>query len=99
MAIPKLDSAAVATRLRALPSWSVREGKLHREYQFADFVEAFGFMASCALVAERQNHHPEWFNVWNKVVVDLTTHDAGGISANDFELAAAMDRLAARRAG
>ena len=97
MAIPKLDSAAVATRLQALPSWSVREGKLHREYQFADFVEAFGFMASCALVAERQNHHPEWFNVWNKVRIDLMTHDAGGVTLLDVKLAGAMEELASRQ--
>jgi 4a-hydroxytetrahydrobiopterin dehydratase len=71
---------------------------LHREYRFTDFVEAFGVMTSVALVAERMNHHPEWFNVWNTVRVDLTTHDAGGITANDFELAEAMERIAAGKA-
>lgn len=74
--------------------WRVMDGKLHRTYQFQDFVEAFGFMAQAALVAERMNHHPEWFNVYRTVRVDLTTHDASGISALDFKLAAAMDRLA-----
>jgi 4a-hydroxytetrahydrobiopterin dehydratase len=89
----KLTDAEVKQRLQ--PGWSVREGKLHRDFKFADFIHAFRFMASCALVAERMNHHPEWFNVWNKVVVDLSTHDAGGITAKDFELAKAMDELAA----
>ena len=90
----KLSEADVATRLKSLSTWSLQAGKLHREFKFADFVSAFGFMASCALVAERMNHHPEWFNVYNKVVVDLATHDVGGISEKDFELAAAMDKLA-----
>jgi 4a-hydroxytetrahydrobiopterin dehydratase len=90
----KLSDSDVAARLEDLPQWTLAGGKLHREYKFDDFVAAFGFMASCALVAERMNHHPEWFNVYNKVVVDLATHDVGGISAHDFELAAAMDKLA-----
>jgi 4a-hydroxytetrahydrobiopterin dehydratase len=97
MANPKLDAGEVATRLTGAPGWALHGGKLHREYKFADFVEAFGFMASVALIAERMNHHPEWQNVWNTVVVDLTTHDAGGITAKDFELAAAMERLAGAR--
>jgi len=94
MAIARLVPDEVAQRLASLPGWTVVEGKLHREYRFADFVEAFGFMTGVALVAERMNHHPEWFNVWNTVRIDLTTHDAGGITARDFELAAAMDRAA-----
>ena len=95
MATPKLDADEVARRLTELAGWTVRDGKLHREYRFRDFVAAFGFMASVALVAERMNHHPEWFNVWSTVRVDLATHDAGGITAKDFALAAEMDRLAA----
>ena len=94
MAITKLSEGEITQQLTKLSGWTMQNGKLHREYKFADFVAAFGFMASAALVAERMNHHPEWFNVYNKVNVDLTTHDAGGISAHDFELAAAMDRLA-----
>jgi len=94
MASTKLESADVTRRLADRAGWTLEGGKLHREYKFADFVEAFGFMASAALVAERMNHHPEWFNVWSTVRVDLTTHDAGGISAKDFELAAAMERIA-----
>ena len=97
MATPKLDADDIAKRLTGIPGWTLRGGKLHREYKFADFVEAFGFMARVALVAERMDHHPEWQNTWNAVVVDLTTHDAGGITAKDVELAAAMERLAGSR--
>lgn len=74
--------------------WALESGKLQRTFQFQDFVGAFGFMSQVALVAERMNHHPEWFNVYRTVRVDLTTHDAGGISESDFELAAAMEALA-----
>src|ERR1041384_407837 len=98
MAITKLDTDEVARLLAQLPGWTVEAGKLHREYRFANFVEAFGVMTSVALVAERMDHHPEWFNVWNTVRVDLTTHDAGGITSKDFELAAAMERIAAGKA-
>jgi 4a-hydroxytetrahydrobiopterin dehydratase len=98
MANTKLDTDEIARRLAQLPGWTVEAGKLHREYRFAGFVEAFGAMTSVALVAERMNHHPEWFNVWNTVRVDLTTHDAGGITAKDFELAAAMEQIAAGKA-
>jgi 4a-hydroxytetrahydrobiopterin dehydratase len=84
--------------LTTLPDWAMKEGKLHRDYQFPDFVHAFGFMATAALAIEKLNHHPEWFNVYNKVVVDLTTHDAGGISAKDIELARLLDAFAARMA-
>jgi 4a-hydroxytetrahydrobiopterin dehydratase len=94
MADPKLDADEIARRLAELAAWTVRDGKLHRTYRFGDFVEAFGFMASVALVAERLNHHPEWSNVWNTVVIDLTTHDAGGLTAADFALAREMERLA-----
>ncbi len=98
MATKKLDTDEIAHRLAQLPGWTVEAGKLHREYRFTNFVEAFGVMASVALVAERMDHHPEWFNVWNTVRVDLTTHDAGGITAKDFELAEAMERIAAGKA-
>jgi len=93
MATPKLGSDEITQRLAKLPQWKLENGKLHRAYQFANFVDAFGFMAKCALIAEKHDHHPEWFNVYNKVVVDLTTHDAGGISDRDFVLAEAMERL------
>ena len=90
----KLTEAEISERLRGLPEWRIEAGKLHREYRFADFVEAFGFMTRGALAAEAVNHHPEWFNVYNRVRVDLTTHDAGGVSERDFELARRFERLA-----
>ena len=76
--------------------WSLRadEKAIVRTYKFPDFVRAFGFMSACALVAERMDHHPEWSNVYNRVEVTLTTHDTGGLSANDVKLAGEMDRLA-----
>ena len=79
----------------ALPEgWEIRDGKLHREFRFADFNEAFGFMTRAALVAEQMNHHPEWFNVYDRVVVDLTTHDAGGITEKDHHLAHHLNEIA-----
>jgi len=78
---------------QTLPQWSLLNGKLHRELRFADFNEAFGFISRVALIAETLGHHPEWFNVWNKVVIDLTTHDAGGLSSLDLELAQRIDAL------
>ena len=89
---PKALSAdETNTRLAALDGWALENGKLHREFVFANFIEAFGFMASAALVAEKMDHHPEWSNVYNRVTVDLTTHDADGVTELDFELVAAMD--------
>ena len=90
----KLDEAEIARRLEAMEGWSLDHGKLSREFAFADFNEAFGFMTRAALVAEKLDHHPEWFNVYATVRVQLTTHDAAGISELDFELAGAMDRIA-----
>lgn len=97
MARPKaLDDAEIEAKLAELEGWARVDGKLHRTFRFANFVEAFGFMASTALVAEKMDHHPEWSNVYATVVVDLTTHDAGGITTLDFELAAAMNAAAGR---
>ena len=90
----KLTEDDIASRLDSLADWSLENGKLHREFRFASFVEAFGFLTRAAIEAEKMNHHPEWFNVYNKVVVDLTTHDAGGISELDFQLADVMNSLA-----
>jgi 4a-hydroxytetrahydrobiopterin dehydratase len=90
----KLTDAEISAMLPQLPGWTVAGGKLHREYKFADFTYAFGFMATAATAIERMNHHPEWFNVYNHVVVDLTTHDAGGISKLDFDLAALLEGIA-----
>jgi 4a-hydroxytetrahydrobiopterin dehydratase len=94
MANPKLTPAKLKTALAELPGWKLKGGKLHREYRFADFVHAFGFMATAAMAIEKMNHHPEWFNVWNKVVVDLMTHDAGGITRKDVELAHLLEGIA-----
>jgi 4a-hydroxytetrahydrobiopterin dehydratase len=91
---PRLSDAEITARLSSLPGWSVADGKLRRDFRFRDFSEAFGFMARAALVAEKMDHHPDWSNVFNRVTVELSTHDAGGITDLDFELAAAMNRLA-----
>lgn len=80
--------------LKDLTGWTVKDGKLHREFKFPSFVEAFGFMTSLALVAESLGHHPEWFNVYNRVTIDLTTHDAGGITPKDIEFARKANALA-----
>jgi len=95
----KLSEGEIQAAVAGLEGWTVVSGKLHREYKFASFVEAFGFMASAALVAESMNHHPEWFNVYHTVKIDLTTHDAGGISENDVEMARRFEKLAASRGG
>jgi len=92
----KFSEPEIQAALTKLDGWTLANGKLHREYKFADFIHAFGFMASSALVAEAMGHHPEWSNVYNRVTVDLTTHDAGGITAKDQELAAKMDTLFVR---
>lgn len=89
----KLPPDEVQSRLKGLRDWSEVDGKLHRELSFPDFVSAFGFMTRAALLAESMNHHPDWTNVYNRVTVDLSTHDAGGITTLDFELAEKMDRL------
>jgi 4a-hydroxytetrahydrobiopterin dehydratase len=93
----KLSESELNLELANLPGWSLESGKLHRDYLFLDFVAAFGFMTGAALVAERMDHSPEWFNSWNAVRVDLSTHDAGGISALDVKLAVAMEELAKRQ--
>jgi 4a-hydroxytetrahydrobiopterin dehydratase len=90
----RLTPAEIESALRGLPGWQVVDGKLHREYRFQSFVEAFGFMASVALVAERMDHHPEWFNVYHTVKIDLVTHDLGGIGPSDVKLAQRMEALA-----
>jgi 4a-hydroxytetrahydrobiopterin dehydratase len=92
----KLSDSEIQSALRERSGWSLVNGKLHREFQFADFIHAFGFMASAALAAEAMQHHPEWLNVYNRVTVDLTTHDLGGISNKDFELAGKLDALYGR---
>lgn len=88
-----LSPEALETALHDLSGWSIEEGKLHRQFQFHSFVEAFGFMSSLALVSEAMGHHPEWSNVYNRVVVDLTTHDAGGITQKDLDWAKKANEL------
>jgi 4a-hydroxytetrahydrobiopterin dehydratase len=95
---PILTDIQIAEALDRLPGWSVAGGKLHREYKFSDFIHAFSFMTAAALEAERMNHHPEWSNVWNRVSIDLNTHDSGGITAKDVALAMFMESAAGRLA-
>ncbi len=87
MGIDKLSDNEIQAALTGLSGWSLADGKLHFERTFGDFKEAFAFMTRVALAAEQANHHPEWFNVYNRVRIDLTTHDAGGISQRDVDLA------------
>lgn len=93
MARSPLPTDRVNARLAELDGWSLADGKLRKSFKFADFVAAFGFMSKCALVAEKLDHHPDWSNVWNKVDVTLWTHDAGGLTDKDFELASKMDQF------
>jgi 4a-hydroxytetrahydrobiopterin dehydratase len=92
----KLTAAERAAALAGLPDWREVDGRdaIVREFVFADFSEAFGFMARAALLAEKMDHHPEWSNVYRKVTVVLTTHDAGGLTEKDLRLAEAMDKIA-----
>jgi 4a-hydroxytetrahydrobiopterin dehydratase len=92
----KLTKDELDSAVGELPGWSVVNGKLHREYKFSDFTHAFGFMATAATAIEKMNHHPEWFNVYNKVTVDLTTHDSGGITERDVKLAKLLDTFASK---
>lgn len=96
--IDRISQSEIDTSLQELnklseKSWSIKEEKLHREFKFTDFIAAFGFMTKVALLAERANHHPEWSNVYNKVSISLTTHEAGGLSTRDFELAQEISKL------
>lgn len=89
----KLNEDQIKTKLSDLSGWALEDNTLHKVFQFDDFVSAFGFMSQAALHAEKMNHHPDWSNVYNKVEVNLSTHDAGGITEKDFKLASAMDGL------
>ena len=95
MSVPELTPVERAEALASLPHWSLaREGKaIARSFRFADFNEAFGFMTHVALLADKVDHHPEWSNVYNRVEIELTTHDAGGLSVRDVAMAKAIDRL------
>ncbi|MDB2445553.1 MAG: 4a-hydroxytetrahydrobiopterin dehydratase [Nitrosopumilus sp.] len=89
----KLSESSIEEKLKNLPGWSIKKDKLHKEFQFNDFNQAFGFMTRAAMEIEKMNHHPEWFNVYNRITVELTTHDAGGITDNDVNLARILNSL------
>ncbi len=89
----RLSSEQISEELKNLPGWIVKDEKLHRGFEFEDFNQAFGFMTRAAMHIEKMNHHPEWFNVYNKITIDLTTHDAGGITQNDIDLAKILNSL------
>ena len=91
---PPLSETELSAALPSIPAWTVASGKLHRVFRFPDFSAAFGFMARAALAAEKLDHHPDWSNAYDRVEVDLATHDAGGITRLDLELAREMDKLA-----
>lgn len=95
----KLAESEIASGLSTLPGWSVLNGKLHKEFRFRDFSEAFGFMTRVALVAEQMNHHPDWANVYNRVTIDLVTHDEGGISRRDLEFAQRTEKMLTSHSG
>ncbi len=97
MDVSKLDDAARAAVMADLPEWThdVEARGIRRNLRFADFAEAFGFMTRVAILAEKADHHPEWFNVYNRVEILLTTHDAGGLSLRDVDLATAIDAIMA----
>jgi 4a-hydroxytetrahydrobiopterin dehydratase len=93
MAATKLSDKEISTELKKLNGWRVLNGNLHRVFEFKDFSAAFGFMSRVALAAEKMDHHPDWSNSWNKVTVNLSTHSAGGLTKNDFELAGKMQEI------
>ncbi len=93
MAAHKLNDEEIEARLDHLDGWTVLDGKLQRDFTFDDFVDAFGFMTKVAIAAESAGHHPEWFNVYNRVSIHLRTHDVGGISDYDFGLAERINKL------
>ena len=97
----KLTIEELRAALKRLPDWKLADGReaISRGFKFVDFDAAFAFMTRTALLAAKMDHHPEWFNVYNKVEVTLTTHDAGGVTLNDIDMAAAMDGYAAMGGG
>ena len=89
----RLSELEIEEELKQLSEWSVKNDKLHKEFKFDNFNQAFGFMTRAAMEMEKMNHHPEWFNVYNRITVELTTHDAGGITKNDVNLARILNTL------
>jgi 4a-hydroxytetrahydrobiopterin dehydratase len=93
MARTKLDDQEIAAELSKVPGWTIELGNLHRAFEFRDFSQAFAFMTRVALAAEKMDHHPDWSNSWNKVIIDLCTHSAGGLTLNDFDLATRIGQI------
>lgn len=93
MGIARMAEGDIRDALGRLDGWSVKDGKLHKQYEFDSFNKAFGFMSRASMEIEKMNHHPEWCNVYSRLTVDLTTHDAGGITENDVRLAGILDSL------
>ena len=89
----RLSEVDIEEQLKNLPGWSIINEKLHKEFHFDSLNQAFGFMTRAAMEIEKMNHHPEWFNVYNRITVELTTHDAGGITKNDINLAKILNSL------
>jgi 4a-hydroxytetrahydrobiopterin dehydratase len=89
----KLDAEEIQSALKKLPGWVLLNDKLHREVKFKDFAEAFSFMAQAAIISERRNHHPEWLNIYNQVIIDLTSHDCKGISKRDVAWAEEINKV------
>ena len=89
-----LSKDLIEQELQGLPGWALKEGKLHKAFKFKNFIQAFGFMTQVAIISEKQDHHPEWFNVYNEVVVDLVSHDSKGITPRDIKLAGSMNAIA-----
>ena len=90
----RLSQSDIDEELKNLDGWSIVNDKLHKEFQFDSFNQAFGFMTRAAMEIEKMNHHPEWLNVYNRITIELTTHDAGGITKNDVNLAKILNSLA-----
>ena len=93
MGLTKLSETEIQEILKELSGWTVVNGKLHKEMEFTDFNQAWQFMTTAVVEIEKMNHHPEWFNVYNKLVIDLMTHDVGGITENDVNLAKHLDKI------
>lgn len=89
----ELSNGEIEDALKDLPGWKPAGNKLRKEFEFADFNQAFGFMTRAAMEIEKMNHHPEWFNVYNRLTIELTTHDAGGVTRNDISLAKILNSL------
>jgi len=95
MGVEKMTPEQIQTGLKGLSGWELKDDKLHRQLKFKNFVQAFGFMSQVAILAEKADHHPEWSNVYSRVAIDLTTHEAGGISRRDFDLAKEINEILA----